>query len=589
MEKFILNARSKQLQETANSSEFNEKSTIISEKHAEKPQNKSNFVRPSGKCHRQRTFIKSESQSSFERKINNRARRNSMLSVTSLTPAALMHDYHLHQKKYQKGKERQLQQRSIQNFEDADSNFQNIRNDEVVQNKNNQVSTNSTSFNGFEDLGKLKHYDATDVKVFASNVTMHGIYHVFASHHFPIRRFVWSLFFLAALNSFIYLVMKSIVVYKARPHFTAIEESSTSNKSLVFPQVTICNVNSYKWRMFTPSDLINSRYVTGLVEPVLLKNPEFSDFDNDADNFTVPEFIESGKFKLKAPKFDENSYLVGHLKVLLSYYNNFGNTENSFNMWEFTNRTGHQLNDMLLYCRYRGLACSDHGMTIKPIFTRFGKCYTFNAYYSWDGDRFPVESLKGGVDNGLEILLDVQQDEYMPVWEETDEVSTEMGFKIEIHDHDEPPMITEMGFGVSPGFQTLASTSEQRFGFLPEPWGECLLNEAGWEFDHIWPKFSISACRTACEANFIIKNCNCKMVHMPQHLNGTVPYCSPYSYKTCADPALDYSALKMVQNMIPSGHKKILILQHTVSSQSRPTHLQPLSNALFCKKIQREH
>ena len=55
-----------------------------------------------------------------------------------------------------------------------------------------------------------------------------------------------------------------------------------------------------------------------------------------------------------------------------------------------------------------------------------------------------------------------------------DEVATEVGFKIQIHDQREPPLITEMGFGVSPGFQTLVTAKEQRLSFLPEPWGKCM-------------------------------------------------------------------------------------------------------------------
>ena len=37
-----------------------------------------------------------------------------------------------------------------------------------------------------------------------------------------------------------------------------------------------------------------------------------------------------------------------------------------------------------------------------------------------------------------------------------------MGFKVQIHDQREPPLITELGFGVSPGFQTLVTAKEQR-------------------------------------------------------------------------------------------------------------------------------
>ena len=43
-----------------------------------------------------------------------------------------------------------------------------------------------------------------------------------------------------------------------------------------------------------------------------------------------------------------------------------------------------------------------------------------------------------------------------------DEIALEAGFKVQIHTQAEPPFIRELGFGVSPGFQTLVATQEQR-------------------------------------------------------------------------------------------------------------------------------
>lgn len=53
------------------------------------------------------------------------------------------------------------------------------------------------------------------------------------------------------------------------------------------------------------------------------------------------------------------------------------------------------------------------------IFTRYGKCYTFNS--GQDGRPLLV-TMKGGMGNGLELMLDIQQDEYLPVWGETGEL-----------------------------------------------------------------------------------------------------------------------------------------------------------------------
>ncbi|MED6254198.1 Acid-sensing ion channel 1B, partial [Ataeniobius toweri] len=108
---------------------------------------------------------------------------------------------------------------------------------------------------------------------------------------------------------------------------------------------------------------------------------------------------------------------------------------------------------VISYCR------KYEGQQFQKVFTRYGKCYTFNA--GGDG-RPPLITTKGGMGNGLELMLDIQQDEYLPVWGETDETSFEAGIKVQIHSQEEPSFIDQLGFGVSPGFQTFVSCQEQR-------------------------------------------------------------------------------------------------------------------------------
>ena len=78
----------------------------------------------------------------------------------------------------------------------------------------------------------------------------------------------------------------------------------------------------------------------------------------------------------------------------------------------------------------------------KTVFTRYGKCLTFNNPDQRDRIK---QTLKGGVDNGMELILDLQQHEFMPVWSNNDELSIEAGFKVQIHSQDEPPFIHELG------------------------------------------------------------------------------------------------------------------------------------------------
>ncbi|KAF7478560.1 Hypothetical predicted protein [Marmota monax] len=100
------------------------------------------------------------------------------------------------------------------------------------------------------------------------------------------------------------------------------------------------------------------------------------------------------------------------------------------------------------------------------VFTKYGKCYMFNS--GEDGKPL-LTTVKGGTGNGLEIMLDIQQDEYLPIWGETEETTFEAGVKVQIHSQSEPPFIQELGFGVAPGFQTFVATQEQRVSPLGSP------------------------------------------------------------------------------------------------------------------------
>ncbi|KAK7938517.1 hypothetical protein WMY93_001843 [Mugilogobius chulae] len=142
------------------------------------------------------------------------------------------------------------------------------------------------------------------------------------------------------------------------------------------------------------------------------------------------------------------------------------------------------------------------------VYTRYGKCYTFNG-----NKTAPRKTKQGGMGNGLEIMLDIQQDEYLPIWRETNETSLEAGIRVQIHSQDEPPYIHQLGFGVSPGFQTFVSCQEQRLTYLPQPWGNC--RSSSKEKIPGYDTYSISACRLLCETNEVIRVCNCRMVHMP--------------------------------------------------------------------------
>ncbi|NXX41339.1 ASI4A protein, partial [Tricholaema leucomelas] len=320
-----------------------------------------------------------------------------------------------------------------------------------------------------------------DLAAFASASTLHGLGHICRSGQLGVRQTLWAFAFLVSLTFFLYQAAKSALLYLEHPHVMALDEEAT--REMVFPAITICNINRYRHSALTDADIFHLANMTGL------------------------------------PPKDRD----GHKATDLLYPDP--------DMADIVNRTGHQLDDMLKSCNFSGENCSSRDFTV--VYTRYGKCYTFN------GDRRnPRVTRQGGMGNGLEIMLDIQQEEYLPIWRETNETSFEAGIRVQIHSQDEPPYIHQLGFGVSPGFQTFVSCQEQRLTYLPQPWGNCRASVQGEQMLPGYDTYSIAACRLQCEKEAVVRSCHCRMVHMPgEGCNESI--CSPNVYIECADHTLD--------------------------------------------------
>ncbi|KAM9444095.1 acid-sensing ion channel 1B isoform 1-T1 [Clarias gariepinus] len=352
-------------------------------------------------------------------------------------------------------------------------------------------SADSESVHYKEESDELEGYEEQeeeeppniDLAAFFGGCSLHGANHIFVENNkkFGVKQGLWAVSFLAALTIFLVQVGDRVVYYMQYDYVTLLDERNAPN--MTFPAITFCNYNTFRRSQMSYSDL-------------LFMGPLLGYEDNMAPGFQL------------APEPDRQGA--------------------RFSLAEFYNRTRHRMDDMLLECNFAGKECGPEHW--KEIFTRYGKCYTFNS--GDDGQPLRITT-KGGMGNGLELMLDIQQDEYLPVWGETDETSFEAGIKVQIHTQDEPPFIDQLGFGVAPGFQTFVSCQEQRLTYLPPPWGDCRSEPMDSDF---FTTYSITACRIDCETRYLVENCNCRMVHMP----GDAPYCTPEQYKECADPALDF-------------------------------------------------
>ncbi|KAG7525238.1 acid-sensing ion channel 1C-like isoform X4 [Solea senegalensis] len=265
----------------------------------------------------------------------------------------------------------------------------------------------------------------SNLQAFANISTLHGMSHIFAYGHMTFRRFLWTLSFLGSLCLLMIVCLDRVSYYLEYPHVTKLDEVAAAN--LTFPAITFCNLNEFRFSKITRNDL----YHVGELLALLNSNYQIAN-----PHLAEPEVLAALKDKANFQNFKPKL----------------------FNMTDFYNRTGHDISEMLLQCTFRGEEC--YPVNFSTIYTRYGKCYTFNS--GLDGNPL-LTTLKGGTGNGLEIMLDIQQDEYLPVWGETDETSYEAGIKVQIHSQSEPPFIDQLGFGVAPGFQTFVSCQQQLF------------------------------------------------------------------------------------------------------------------------------
>ncbi|KAM9085412.1 acid-sensing ion channel 4 isoform 2-T2 [Megaptera novaeangliae] len=318
-----------------------------------------------------------------------------------------------------------------------------------------------------------------DLATFASTSTLHGLGRACGPGPHGLRRTLWALALLTSLAAFLYQAAGLARGYLTRPHLVVMDPAAPAPVA-GFPAVTLCNINRFRHSALSDADIFHLANLTGL------------------------------------PPKDRD----GHRAAGLRYPEP--------DMVDILNRTGHQLADMLKSCNFSGHHCSASNFSV--VYTRYGKCYTFNA-----DPQSSLPSRVGGMGSGLEIMLDIQQEEYLPIWRETNETSFEAGIRVQIHSQEEPPYIHQLGFGVSPGFQTFVSCQEQRLTYLPQPWGNCRA-ESGLREPELqgYSAYSVSACRLRCEKEAVLQRCHCRMVHMP----GNETICPPNIYIECADHTL---------------------------------------------------
>lgn len=165
---------------------------------------------------------------------------------------------------------------------------------------------------------------ASDIRVFASSCTLHGLGHIFGPGGLTPRRGLWAAAVLLSLATFLYQVAERVRYYGEFHHETALDEHESHR--LTFPAITLCNINPLRRSRLTPNDLHWAGPALLGVEPA-----EHAAFLRALGRSPAPPGF------MPSPTFD---------------------------MARLYARAGHSLEDMLLDCRYRGWPCGPENFTV---------------------------------------------------------------------------------------------------------------------------------------------------------------------------------------------------------------------------------
>lgn len=162
----------------------------------------------------------------------------------------------------------------------------------------------------------------SDITVFGANCTLHGLSHIFLPGGVTFRRLLWAAAFCASLSIFLLQVADRVIEYYQYPYVTILDEMDSP--LMYFPAITMCNYNSFRKSKITRNDIF---WMAGLL------GVEQGDFDDFMAALGQP--TDNSKFF----------------------------PSKTFNMLEFVQRTSHDIEEMLLDCKYRGKDCGPENFT----------------------------------------------------------------------------------------------------------------------------------------------------------------------------------------------------------------------------------
>ncbi|XP_078692469.1 epithelial sodium channel subunit beta-like [Branchiostoma floridae x Branchiostoma belcheri] len=302
--------------------------------------------------------------------------------------------------------------------------------------------------------------------------------------------------------------------------------------SLPFPAVTVCNVNPVRasklpkvlreYLGLEPENVspsigtdrvhVREKRDDGLPTPAPtdeLGTTSSSNSSSEDDYFYVYEY------EYDYYDYDEGFEVEQNFTIMLAHKNHTQRKE-----------LGHQKKDFIQKCAYNGRPCSGKNF-VQFLDEKYGNCFTFNGGMTKNGSRIPIRNVtQPGPLHGLQVLLYVEQDEYVPVLTETS------GVRVLINTQAERPFPAQAGFSVAPGFSSSVGLKLTEIERLGGNYGTCT-DGTGKSYDLYGSRHAYSPvlCQKTCYQRAVVRDCLCADAGLPIPEGTTVcdPAVSKYS------------------------------------------------------------
>ncbi|RWS27383.1 amiloride-sensitive sodium channel alpha subunit-like protein, partial [Leptotrombidium deliense] len=177
-------------------------------------------------------------------------------------------------------------------------------------------------------------------------------------------------------------------------------------------------------------------------------------------------------------------------------------------------KLGHQAHDLIISCYFAGKRCDIEKEFMHSFHSSYGNCYSYNVL--WNKNVKEKDSLSGftGPKFGLELVLHLETDQYMPTSKET-------GAKVVIHDRSQKADPDQDAIHVPPGVATYVGVQMLNISRLPAPYRDKCSDDwadhsfKAWAEEIGYDVYTSQICLKLCLQQFTLTTCNCWTISAP--------------------------------------------------------------------------